>query len=443
MTTLEALNAAGIAVALGADAMSVCMGIGVRWHGPRQKFRLAWHMGLFQFLMPILGWLAGRELAELLAGVGQYVAAALVFLIGAKMLYEALRARPGAVAQETEHEVEKVLHAHPKDPTRGWSLIVLSVATSIDALVVGFSLGLKGAGIWQASLLIGVVAALMALAGVTIGRRLGQALGRPAEAVGAVILLALGVVFLWMYGLTILDFRLTICDAPPNPPAGCHRPCFFSIDNRKWSAAGLLVLRVKLPRLRQNLRLQANLQVRVAPQRRQVAVQAGGRADGQHVRDVLHPAGQHEQVQRLRSAGDLRAGAVGAVGIHLHVHLVLFRIAAGRDDLDAGDAVERLDRRLRQVAAHHRILPPELREVLRRYRMRRDDPLPLASHNAWKFFCAGVSSFSPTVGAVYCVQPAAASTAASVRRHAREARKIVVPLPTRIGRRGHCILPLG
>ena len=46
-----------VALGLGMDAMSVCMGVGVRWHGPGQKLRLAWHMGLFQFLMPILGWL--------------------------------------------------------------------------------------------------------------------------------------------------------------------------------------------------------------------------------------------------------------------------------------------------------------------------------------------------------------------------------------------------
>jgi len=179
-----------LAVGLGMDAMSVCMAVGVRWHGPRQKLRLAWHMGLFQFLMPILGWLAGRQLAGLLQSVGTYVAAALVFAVGAKMLYEAIRSRPGAVA-------EKELHLEPKDPTRGWSLVALSVATSIDALVAGFSLALKGGQIWRASIVIGLVAALMALAGVILGQKIGKALGRPAELVGAVVLMALAAWFLW------------------------------------------------------------------------------------------------------------------------------------------------------------------------------------------------------------------------------------------------------
>ena len=184
-----------LAVGLGMDAMSVCMAIGVRWHGGRQKFRLAWHMGLFQFLMPLLGWLAGKPLAAVMKTVGTYAAAALVFAIGAKMLYEVIRAAPGAVAEGVEHAAQHGLHVKPNDPTRGWSLVGLSVATSIDALVAGFSLGLRGENIWTASLVIGVVAGLMALAGVVAGKRIGKALGRPAEIAGAVILMALAVVF--------------------------------------------------------------------------------------------------------------------------------------------------------------------------------------------------------------------------------------------------------
>jgi putative Mn2+ efflux pump MntP len=187
MSPLEVL---AIAVALGLDAMSVSAAIGVRWHGPRQKFRLAWHMGLFQFLMPVLGWLGGAQLASLLEKVGSYVAAALVFAVACKMLHEALKSHPGAAE-------EAMAAAARRDPTRGWSLVVLSVATSLDALVVGFSLGLKGASsiIWP-SLAIGVVAAAMSLAGVIIGKRLGDRFGKPAEIAGAVVLMLLAVSFL-------------------------------------------------------------------------------------------------------------------------------------------------------------------------------------------------------------------------------------------------------
>jgi putative Mn2+ efflux pump MntP len=191
------LNDIAVAVGLGMDAMSVCAAVGVRWHGPRQKFRLAWHMALFQFLMPILGWLAGQQVANLLQDVGRYVAAALVFAVGAKMLYEAVRSHPGALAEGAGHAAEG-RKSRGKDPTRGWSLVVLSVATSVDALVVGFSLGLRASGIWHASVIIGIVAGLMALAGVIVGQHVGKAVGKPAEIIGAVVLMALGITFVWL-----------------------------------------------------------------------------------------------------------------------------------------------------------------------------------------------------------------------------------------------------
>jgi putative Mn2+ efflux pump MntP len=203
---MSAVGVIAMAVGLGMDAMSVSAAVGVRWHGRRQRFRLAWHMGLFQFLMPIIGWAAGSRLAGPLQAVGPYVAAALVFAVGAKMLYESLRSRPGAVEEGIGRAVSRG-SAPPaggegsaaSDPTRGWSLVALSVATSLDALVVGISLGLKGAGaIWWTSAAIGLVAAGMSLTGVATGRFAGRALGRWAEVVGAVVLMGLGVSFpLW------------------------------------------------------------------------------------------------------------------------------------------------------------------------------------------------------------------------------------------------------
>lgn len=175
--------------------MSVCLAIGSKWHGPRQTFRLAWHMGLFQFLMPIAGWVAGQQLTNSLSVIGTYLAAGLVFGIGAKMLYEAWKAHPGAVAEQAVHHKDP---SNASDPTRGWSLVILSIAASLDALIVGFSLGLKGQKIWQTSVIIGLVAGLMALVGVLLGKRFGEIYGKPAEIVGAAILMGLGICFIWL-----------------------------------------------------------------------------------------------------------------------------------------------------------------------------------------------------------------------------------------------------
>ncbi|MFW6133063.1 MAG: manganese efflux pump MntP family protein, partial [Planctomycetota bacterium] len=95
-----------LAVGLGADVMSVTAAVGVRWHGRRRALRLALHMGLFQLVMPLIGWWAGRRLAGLLARAGGYLAAALLVGMGVKMLIEALRARPGAAAEAVEHGAE-------------------------------------------------------------------------------------------------------------------------------------------------------------------------------------------------------------------------------------------------------------------------------------------------------------------------------------------------
>ena len=193
---MSLLHIIAIAIGLGADAMSVSMAVAVRWHGPGQRFRLAWHMGMFQFLMPLVGWLAGTALADFMAGVGCYVAAGLVIAVGVKMLYEAAKAGPGEV---TEHAAEwEARHLTKGDPTRGWSLYVLSIATSIDALAVGVSLGLREQSIFFASVIIGIVAAVMVLIGMYIGKRIGRKLGRPAEFAGGVVLIVLGILFVWI-----------------------------------------------------------------------------------------------------------------------------------------------------------------------------------------------------------------------------------------------------
>jgi len=177
-----------LAVGLGMDAMSVCMAVGVKWHGRRQKFRLAWHMGLFQSLTLVLGWAVGSKVAGLLTSLVTYVSAAMVVAVGVRMFFEALRAHHGRIAEQSAARAGR-------DPSRGWSLMMLSVATSLDALVVGFSLGLRGESIWLTSAVIGGTAVLMALVGVAVGRRIGEAIGRPAEILGAVVLIALGISF--------------------------------------------------------------------------------------------------------------------------------------------------------------------------------------------------------------------------------------------------------
>ncbi len=177
---MELLTLIGIAVGLAMDAfaVSIAVGLTLRQVSLRQTFRLAYHFGLFQALMPIVGWLAGRSIERWIAPVDHWVAFGLLAAIGGKMMYEAL----------TGDAEERAA----KDPTRGASLVVLSVATSIDALAVGLSLAVLGVDIWYPALVIGLVALTFTAVGLHLGKRFGALLGRRMEIVGGVILIAIG-----------------------------------------------------------------------------------------------------------------------------------------------------------------------------------------------------------------------------------------------------------
>ena len=170
----------GIAVALAMDAFAVALATGAVLPELtfRHLFRLSFHFGLFQGLMPIVGWLAGIGLQETIAAYDHWVAFVLLLWVGGKMIYEAF--------------VDDDEDATRKDPTRGLTLITLSIATSIDALAVGLTLGVLGVSVWWPSLVIGLVAALFTLTGMLLGRRIGDCWGQRMEIVGGIVLIALG-----------------------------------------------------------------------------------------------------------------------------------------------------------------------------------------------------------------------------------------------------------
>jgi putative Mn2+ efflux pump MntP len=170
-----------ISVALGCDAFSVAIGVGSQGLSPRRIFRLSFHFALFQFLMPLIGLALGVVAANLIGHAGHYVAAAGLAIIGFRMAREALQPKHGG--------------AERPDPTRGWSLVILSFSTSVDALVAGFSLGLIGSGILTACIVIGLIAGLMTVTGMFLGAGAAKGLGKWAEFAGGVGLIVLAVVF--------------------------------------------------------------------------------------------------------------------------------------------------------------------------------------------------------------------------------------------------------
>lgn len=134
--------------------------------------------------MPLIGWFLGQNVFGFTRQWAPWIAFALLFTIGAKMSYESIR----------PENVEKA--ADCPDPTRGLSLVMLSLATSIDALGVGFSLGMLGRGLFIAAIWIGVTACVMTWAAMKLGNRLSQKYGRRMGTVGGMILMVIAVKFL-------------------------------------------------------------------------------------------------------------------------------------------------------------------------------------------------------------------------------------------------------
>ncbi len=176
MTVIETLL---LALALGADAFSVAVAVGLTHASSRQLFRLSWHFGLFQALMPFLGAVGGAFLLRGLGAVDHWVAFAVLALLGGKMLWESSTPAlaPGSAS----------------DPTRGWSLVGLSVATSLDAFGAGSGLAMTRASLWVSCPLIGIVTAFLTLAGMRLGSRLTRFAGRWAAAGGGLVLFGLGI----------------------------------------------------------------------------------------------------------------------------------------------------------------------------------------------------------------------------------------------------------
>jgi manganese efflux pump family protein len=169
-----------IAIGLGVDAFSVAIGIGAanKKKSWSPVLRLATSFGLFQFMMPIIGWLAGQSVVEMIASFDHWIAFGLLTLVGGKMIWEGFE-------KESDEERE--------DQTRGWPLLLLSIATSIDALAVGFSFSVLKSQILLPAVIIGIVCFLMTVIGMIFGKVLAKIFGKKVEIFGGLVLIAIGV----------------------------------------------------------------------------------------------------------------------------------------------------------------------------------------------------------------------------------------------------------
>lgn len=169
-----------VSLALDAFAVSVSSGISVPGFGWRQAVKMGLWFGVFQFLMPLLGWSLGSSVSRYIEAVDHWVAFGLLAIIGGKMVAEALKQGEGG-AEEAPADLS------------ARRLCVLAVATSIDALAVGVSMAFMNVDILLSALVIGAVAFLLSVLGGLVGRKLGGLFQRRATLAGGLVLIAIGV----------------------------------------------------------------------------------------------------------------------------------------------------------------------------------------------------------------------------------------------------------
>lgn len=169
-----------IAVGLSMDAFTaaLCKGLGKTKPNPRRGLLIALLFGGFQALMPWIGWVLGKRFESYITAYDHWVAFILLALIGGKMIIDTIRTDRCDVEQDYD--------------CRFRELIMLAVATSIDALAVGVTFAFLQVNIMPAVLLIGITTFTLSFIGYQLGYRLGCQLGRAAELVGGVILILIG-----------------------------------------------------------------------------------------------------------------------------------------------------------------------------------------------------------------------------------------------------------
>jgi putative Mn2+ efflux pump MntP len=180
-----------LAVGLAMDAMavSIASALAALRVRARDALLLAFMFGLFQALMPVIGWAVGAQFAKVIADWDHWLAFVLLGGIGTKMLHESLTHRHPGVPPARKEGQEFV----ERNPFQFGRLTLMALATSIDALAAGVTLPVLEIRLMAAAAVIGGVTFVLCLLGVTVGRRFGEPLEGKLDIIGGLVLIGLGV----------------------------------------------------------------------------------------------------------------------------------------------------------------------------------------------------------------------------------------------------------
>ena len=167
-----------LAVALGTDAFSMCLGIGMTGVRRRQIVLISVTVLIFHILMPPAGWYLGQLAGSLIGRAAALAGSMILIFLGARMIWDVYK---------PDREEPRVALVNT------WGLLVLAASVSMDALSVGFTLGTYSVNLFMVALIFGLVAGLMTFSGLWLGSMLGRWVGGKAQLVGGIILVGIGI----------------------------------------------------------------------------------------------------------------------------------------------------------------------------------------------------------------------------------------------------------
>ena len=172
----------GVGLSMDAFAVSVCKGLSMRKVDKKYMFVLAAFFGGFQALMPFIGWALGTQFESYITSIDHWIAFVLLVFIGGKMIAEAVR------PEDENVEIDKL-----DPPLDLKEMLVLAVATSIDALAVGITFAFLNYPIGEAVTIIGLTTFCISIGGIYVGNFFGNRYKKKAEIAGGIILVLIGV----------------------------------------------------------------------------------------------------------------------------------------------------------------------------------------------------------------------------------------------------------
>jgi putative Mn2+ efflux pump MntP len=177
MSLIEFITIFLIAIGLCFDSFAVSVSSGLMMKHIKfiDAMKISFSLAFFQGMMPLIGWFAGKRISDYLSNYDHWIAFGLLLIIGLRMIWESQKP-----------DEEKTFN-----PLNIWFIIYMSIATSIDALIVGLSFAFFDTDIYASIIIIGIVTFIAAMLGILFGKKAGAHFGKKMEILGGIILIVI------------------------------------------------------------------------------------------------------------------------------------------------------------------------------------------------------------------------------------------------------------